>query len=247
MVCRHERGGVEQNVPAFAPRLGDPLERVLDAGKVRLRRVGKKVVPPASCQAEVLFELGVVHSHLRQSQRNIGDLGLFGTGKFANAVHRIVIVERQQKMIALAEGVGFSDQLERGRGVRREDRGVLPRRGVEIVENRAPGLFHQPGHGSRRRVAGMRIAEKTAFEKLDMLADLARGVESAAGVVQIRVVFGVEVGIVARAQAVKSPCLLVLGIGGEKLSFGLLEAGARHRRLILNRGLHELTRRLFSA
>ena len=46
-----------------------------------------------------------------------------------------------------------------------------------------------------------------------MLADLARGVEAAAGVVQIHLVFGVEVGIVARAKTVKFPGLLVLGIG----------------------------------
>ena len=43
-VGRDVGGGVEQHVPAVRVGLLDPLQRVLDAGEVRLGRVGEQVV-----------------------------------------------------------------------------------------------------------------------------------------------------------------------------------------------------------
>jgi len=47
-VGRDIGGGVEEHVPAVPVRLLDPGERVLDTGKVRLRRVGEQVVVVAA-------------------------------------------------------------------------------------------------------------------------------------------------------------------------------------------------------
>ena len=62
---RHERGAVDDHVPA--PLLGrrDPLQRVLDAGEVRLRRVGEEVVAVRAGVVEVALE----HARRRRAGR----------------------------------------------------------------------------------------------------------------------------------------------------------------------------------
>ena len=59
-VGRDVRGGVEQHVPAVRLGLLDPFQGVVDAGEVRLCRVGEQVVVIARCVGQVAWQQGLV-------------------------------------------------------------------------------------------------------------------------------------------------------------------------------------------
>ena len=99
-VGRHERGGVEQHVPAVRVRLLDPVERVLDAGEVRLGRVGEEVVVLAADLGQVARQQLLVDAQLGRLARDVGRLGAAGAGELADAVDRVVVVEGEQEAVA---------------------------------------------------------------------------------------------------------------------------------------------------
>ena len=70
-VGRHVGGGVEEHVPAVRVRLLDPVERVLDAGEVRLGRVGEQVVVLAADLGQVARQQRLVDAQVgrRRSAR----------------------------------------------------------------------------------------------------------------------------------------------------------------------------------
>ena len=63
-VGRHVGGGVEQDVPAVLVRLLDPLQRVLDAGEVRLRRIGEQVVVVARGLGQIARQQALVDAQV---------------------------------------------------------------------------------------------------------------------------------------------------------------------------------------
>jgi hypothetical protein len=121
--------------------------------------------------------LGFVHTHIWQGDRNVGHLGAAGAGEFADPVDRVVIVEGQQVVAALPEGIGFADQFERAAGVLGEDDNVLFRRGVEELQNVLAGAFDQTGLGLRGWVGRVRVAEDVLVEQLVVPVDLRLGVQ----------------------------------------------------------------------
>ena len=61
-------------------------------------------------------------------ERRVVDVRAFRARELANAVHRVVVVEREQKPSARRERVAFADVLQRGRGVQRENGRIVDRR-----------------------------------------------------------------------------------------------------------------------
>ena len=86
-VGRREGGRVDEHVPAVVVRVVDPVERVVDAREVRLRREGEQVVVRAAQFGEVAVEQGVVDAELRSGARHVGRLGAAGARELAYAVH----------------------------------------------------------------------------------------------------------------------------------------------------------------
>ena len=134
-VGRHVCGGVEQHVPAVRVGLLDPLQRVLHAGEVRLRGVGEQVVVIAEGVGQVARQQALVHAQIGRDARDVGRLGAAGAGELADAVDRVVVVEREQEAIPGVEGVGLADEPQRAGRVGREDRDVLLRIGAEELQH----------------------------------------------------------------------------------------------------------------
>ena len=120
-------GGVEEDVPAVAMGLLDPGERVLDAGEVRLRRIGEQVVVLAGDLGQVARQQFLADSQLGCLARDVDRFSAAGAGEFADPVDRVVVVEAEQEAVAGAERVGLADQAQGAGRVRGEDRNVLVR------------------------------------------------------------------------------------------------------------------------
>ena len=96
---------------------------MLDAGEVRLRREGEQVAAPpgrrvastVDIAASVDAQLGQRRPARRRSRRR------FGAGELADAVDRVVVVERQRERATRLERVRLTDELQRAGRVRRED------------------------------------------------------------------------------------------------------------------------------
>ena len=86
-------GGVEQDVPAVCVSLLDPVERVLDAGEVRLGRVGEQVVVLAADFGQVARQQLLVDAQIGRLARHVGRLGAAGARELADPVDRVVVVE----------------------------------------------------------------------------------------------------------------------------------------------------------
>jgi hypothetical protein len=141
----------------------DPGERVLDAGEVRLGRVGDQVVVLAADLGQVAGKQALVDAQLRGTARHVGRLGAAGASELANPVDRVVVVEGEQEAIAGAERVGLTDQAQRSGRVWGEDRDVLVGRGAEESEHGRARLFDELGHCRRGRVERVRVAEDAAL------------------------------------------------------------------------------------
>src|SRR4051812_41462320 len=140
---RQECGGIDYHVPPALLREGDPLERMLDAGEVGLRRVGEEVVPVRARVVEVALEQPVGNAEIGSLERNVRGRRTLCTGELADAVDRVVVVERRQETAVLAELEGLTDQSQRTRRVGSEDAGVLTLLGIEVAQDGSPRLFHQ--------------------------------------------------------------------------------------------------------
>jgi hypothetical protein len=74
-------------------RLLDPLERVLDAGKVRLRGVGEEVVVLAVDLAQVARQQLLVDAQVGRLAGDVRRFGAAGARELADAVDGVVVVE----------------------------------------------------------------------------------------------------------------------------------------------------------
>ena len=119
------RGGVEQHVPAVRLGVLDPFQRVLNAGEVRLRRVGEQVVVVAGGVSQVARQQVLIHAQLGGDARDVGRLGAARACELADSVDRVVVVEREQEPIAVVEGVRLAYEPQRTGRVRGEDRDVF--------------------------------------------------------------------------------------------------------------------------
>ena len=142
---------------------------MLHAREIRLGGKREEVVPPGFGGCEGLVEDGLVDPHVGQGERDVSDGSLFRPSEFADAVDGVVVVERQQIALARAEGVGFSDQLERIRRIGGKDGRVVLGRGVEVGEDLVAGAFDDFGHRRGGRVVGVRVAENVGFEQVPVL------------------------------------------------------------------------------
>jgi hypothetical protein len=124
-VGRHVRRRVEQDVPAVCVRLLDPVERVLDAGEVRLRGIGEQVVVIAGRLGQVARQQVAIDAQVRRDARHVGRLGPANARELADPVDRVVVVEGQQESVAGMEWVGLADESQGAGRVRCEDRDVL--------------------------------------------------------------------------------------------------------------------------
>ncbi len=125
-----------------------------------------------------------------------------GAGELANAVDRVVVVERQREAAARCEGIRLADELQCRRRVLREDDGVDVGRRVQELEDQAPRLLDERRGRNRAQAARMRVAEHAAGQQVGVLADLRLGVQTAAGVVEIDMPVAIEPAVVAFAQLV---------------------------------------------
>ena len=123
-------------------RLLDELQRMLHAGEVGLGRKGEQIVRAAIGGLQQAVDLGLIDAQLRRGQRRVGDRGTTRHGKLANAIHRIVVVYRQQQVAAGQKRVRLSDVLEGSSRIEGEDRRVVIT-GVEPVEHRAARALDQ--------------------------------------------------------------------------------------------------------
>lgn len=219
-----EGGGVEEDVPTPGVGALDPGEGVLDGGEVGLGGVGKEVVAAAFGLGEIFIDAGLVSAHAGRQDGQVGDGGAAGKGEFADAVDGVVIVEGEEVTAALAEGVGFAHQFEGAAGIGGEDDDVLGGVGMEEAQDGFAGAIDAPGGGCRGGVGGMRVAENAGAQHLVLGVDLALGVESAAGVVEVDLPGEVKAGVIAGAQVVQGPGGLVGRVMGKE---GLI-AGRGH-------------------
>ena len=90
----HERGRVDDHVPAALLGRRDPLERVLDAGEVGLRREREQVAAAGPRVVEVALEQPVGDAQVGRLERDVRGLRALRAGELADAVDRVVVVER---------------------------------------------------------------------------------------------------------------------------------------------------------
>jgi hypothetical protein len=129
-----ERRRIEQHVPAAGMRALDPVQRVLDAREVGLRRVREKVRTRWIRLIEQPGETIFVEPQIGQGERCVVDGGCAGLRELADAVDRVVIVEGEEQLSTLDEGVALTNVFQGAARVEREDGGVVAV-GVEVVQD----------------------------------------------------------------------------------------------------------------
>ncbi|KAL1954037.1 hypothetical protein VTO42DRAFT_1815 [Malbranchea cinnamomea] len=194
---------------------------MLHAGKVRLGRVGEQTGAGVLFLEERGPERGLVHAHVASHQGHIGHGGPLLPGVLADALHRVVVVPEQQVLAARRKRIGLPQQLQRMRGIGREDDLVLVRGGAEELEDGGPGPLVEICHGLRRGVDGVRVAKDVAAEQLMVSAELGASVEARPRVVEVDVFASVEGRVVPLPQTVDEASVLVFGIGLSEGPFGL--------------------------
>ena len=124
-------------------------------------------------------------------------------GKLADAVHRVVIVKGQQKVIAGLERVGFANQLERLARIGGEDNRVLVGIRREEPEHASAAPLECVRARARCRTERVRIAEHVRHQQIGVPPNLRLGVEAAAGVVDVDLVETIEARELAGSQIVE--------------------------------------------
>jgi len=226
-VGRCERRGIHQHVPAQGLRLPDQFERVLRAREVGLRGKREEIrcapVDPLQLRVQPVH----VDAQLRRDDGDVGEGGALVPRELPDAVHRVVVVEGEQVAAALRERVGLAHQLERVAGIGCEDRRVLARRRVEVLQHVLAGLFDQVSHRLRGRVVRVRVAEDVARQQRQVAAQLALRVQAAARVIQVDLAGFFQARVVARPQRVERTCGRVARTGAQKPRQGRLVHLAR--------------------
>jgi hypothetical protein len=204
-------------VPALASAQSSiQLERMLDPGKIGLRRKCEQVGLPCIRLRQQRLQRRLVDAQLGAGQRRVVHPGPAALCEFPHAVDRVVVVGGQQKPATRRQRVGLADQLERARGVEREDRRVVTS-AAKIVENRGTRLL-DPARGLRRaRVDRMRVAEHLLGQHRRMLLHLTGGIQAAAGVVQVDLILTVEPAVLRGAQVVEGQGRGVVRKSGQEI------------------------------
>ena len=127
-----------------------------------------------------------------------------------------MVVVRQDQLRPRPERVRFAHQPASARGVGGKDSDVFLGWGVEMGEDRYPGALDQIARLGRGRVLRMRATEAPSTGPLDMGAELRLRWQTGAGVVQINVAAGIEVGVFRGPQAVKRPGTPIAGVGRQE-------------------------------
>ena len=96
------------------------------------------------------------------------DGGTLFSGEFANAIHRIVIVESSEEATVVAEWERLANELKCARGVEGEDE-MLVVLCVEEAEDGAASVLDQISHGDRSGVGRVRISEDVGAKQVEML------------------------------------------------------------------------------
>jgi hypothetical protein len=129
---------------------------MLHTAEVALRRIGEQAPPAvaagtlpvlAGAVPERGTDIGIGDPEIGGREPDVAHRGAERPGELPQAVHRVVIVCGQHEARLVPERVRLPDQAARTRRVGSEDDRVFARRGVEITQNRLPGLFDQ--HGGR--------------------------------------------------------------------------------------------------
>ena len=213
---RHVGGCVQQHVPpARAGRL-HPFERVLDPGEIRLRRKREQPGLIRVRLRQQRVQRRLVEAQLGAGQGRIVHRGATALRELPDAVDRVVVVRGQQKPPTGRERVGLTHQLERPRGVEREDGGV----GTGAAKVRQHGgtrLFHPAGGLHRTRVGRVRVAQHLFGQHRRMFLHLAGRVQAGAGVVQVHLIQAVQPGVLRGAQLVQGEGGGVVGEGGQEV------------------------------
>ena len=157
-----EGGGIEQDEPAVPVRGADGGEVVLDAREVGLGGEGEEVVRVGVALVQVRREGRAAHGGGERDVRGGGG----GVARVhAHAVDGVVVVGEQEQGGAGGEREGLRDELDGGRGVRREDQAVLGRVGAEVAQDRAPRSVDLRRRDGRGRVGRVRVAEAVVVQK----------------------------------------------------------------------------------
>ena len=219
----NEGGRIEQHVPSARVRVIDELERMLHAAEIRLRGI-REESRAGRGRRQHRVEAIDVDPQLRHADRDVLDGSPLGARELADAVHRVVVVDRQQELRTGAERVGLPHVLQRAGRIRREHRRVVVWRRVEPREHRVARLLDELGHPKRRGAGGVRIAEDVLVQDRRVSQDLRLGVKAAAGIVEIRLPLVVQPPVLLDAQRVDGVSGGVLGEVGEEL-FVLVDHG----------------------
>ena len=200
---------------------------MLDAGEVRLGRIGEEVVAVRGRVLEIALEQAVVDAEVRRLQRDVRRRRALRAGELPDAVDGVVVVERRQEAVLRPERVGLADEPQGAGGVGGEDAGVLVLGRVEPAQDRVARLLDEHRRGRRRGVHGVRVAVDRVAQHLLVRLELGGRVEAAAGVVEIDVAGDVEASVVGRAKLVDDGGLAEGRIGFQE--GGLGRAPARRR------------------
>ncbi len=227
---RYERGAVEDHVPA--PLVGrlDPLERMLDAGEVGLRRVGEEVVAARAGVVEVAVEHVAGDAQVGRLERHVRGLHALGAGELADAVDRVVVVEQGQVPALGHERIRLADEPQSTRRVRREDAGVLALGSVEVAQHGSARPLHEHGRGRRRGIDGVRVAVDRLAQDAQVLGELRFRVQAAAGVVEVDVAARVEAPVLGGAELVEHRRLAEGGVRRVERRLRLRLAGRQELR-----------------
>ena len=201
---RHERGGVQDHVPAALLGRRDPLERVLDAGEVGLRRVGEEVVAVRGARRR---------GSARAPRRRRGDRApraarTRSARPWRRANSRMPLTELWLSNVARKRALGlngYASPTSRRAPVAfgREDAGVLALGGVEVAQHGGARPLHEHGRGRRGGIDRVRVAEDGLAQQAQVLVELRLRVQAAAGVVEVDVAARVEAPVLGCAQLVE--------------------------------------------
>jgi hypothetical protein len=137
----------DEDIPAQALSLSNPLERVLHPRYIGLSGVGKQVWLFWAGLRQQVMQVGLVDAHIGRFYGYIGDVGPLRVSQFANAVHRVMVIKGKQIPSTWGKGIGLPDKLEGTAGIGGENHDVFIRRGVKVGTNEAAGAVRQHSHG----------------------------------------------------------------------------------------------------
>ncbi len=69
--------------------------------------------------------MSLVDAQIGEIKGYIGDRSTFRASKFANAVHRVMVIEGEQVLPTWSKGIGLGNELEGAAGIRCEDHGIF--------------------------------------------------------------------------------------------------------------------------